>query len=244
MTVNLTDSLDLNKIEEVKKPKITVLVPAKNEEKNLPFVLPGIPPFVEELILVDGLSNDRTNEVARELCPDIKIVKQTGNGKGNAIRCGLKNASGDFIIMMDADGSMNPREIPSLIEPLNHGYDIVKGSRFLPGGGTSDMEKYRKFGNKVFLLIVNLLFKGKYSDLCYGYIALKKDALLNLEIESDGFEIETEINIKALKAGMKVAEIPSFENKRLNGNGSLKTFRDGRRILTTIFRLKFSNRHH
>jgi glycosyltransferase involved in cell wall biosynthesis len=221
-------------------PKITAVIPAKNEEKNLPFVLPKIPPIVNELLLVDGLSNDRTNDLARELRPDIKIVKQTGRGKGDALRCGFRKATGDLIIMLDADGSMNPDEIPALIEPLLHGYDVVKGSRFLPGGGTTDMEAHRKFGNKVFLTLVNLLFKGKYSDLCYGYIAFKKDALQQLSIESNGFEIETELNVKFLKAGLKVTEVPSFEKKRLNGTGSLRCWQDGKRIIGTIFKLRFS----
>jgi glycosyltransferase involved in cell wall biosynthesis len=202
-------------------PKITAVVPAKNEEKNLPFVLPKIPSIVDELLLVDGVSTDRTNELALELRPDIKIIKQTGRGKGNALRCGFQKATGDIIVMIDADGSMNPEEIPGFIEPLLHGYDVVKGSRFLPGGGTSDMEGHRKLGNKLFLFLVNLLFKGNYSDLCYGYMAFKKDALSQISLQSDGFEIETELNVKALKAGLKVKEVPSFEDKRLNGSGNL-----------------------
>jgi glycosyltransferase involved in cell wall biosynthesis len=220
-------------------PKITAIIPAKNEEKNLPFVLPKIPSIVNELILIDGLSSDRTNELARELRPDIKILKQTGRGKGNALRCGFQKASGDLVVMLDADGSMDPAEIPGLIEPLLKGFDVVKGSRFLPGGGTSDMERHRRLGNKIFLTMVNLLFKSKYSDLCYGYMAFKKEALQKINIVSDGFEIETEINVKVLKAGLKVTEVPSFEKKRLNGNGSLRCWQDGRRIISTIFKLRF-----
>ena len=223
-----------------KSPRITAVIPAKNEEKNLPFVLPKIPPMVDELILVDGLSRDRTNELAKELRPDIRIIKQTGKGKGNALRCGFQNAAGDFIVMIDADGSMDPEEIPGFIEPLLHGYDVVKGSRFLPGGGTSDMENHRRFGNKMFLFLVNLLFKSKYSDLCYGYMAFKKEALQKIDLQSDGFEIETEFNVKVLKAGLKVTEVPSFEKKRLNGSGSLRCWQDGRRIIGTIFKLRFS----
>jgi len=223
-----------------KAPKITAVIPARNEEKNLPFVLPLIPPMVDELLLVDGVSSDRTNEVAKELRPDIKIVKQTGRGKGNALRCGFEKASGDFIIMIDADGSMDPAEIPAFIEPLLQGYDVVKGSRFLPGGGTTDMEGHRKFGNKVFLTLVNILFRGKYSDLCYGYMAFKKDALRKIELESDGFEIETELNVKVLKTGLKVKEVPSFEKKRISGSGSLRAWQDGKRIIGTIFKLRFS----
>jgi glycosyltransferase involved in cell wall biosynthesis len=221
-------------------PKITAVIPARNEERNLPFVLPKIPAIVDELILVDGLSTDRTNELAKQLRPDIRIVKQNRKGKGNAVQCGIEAATGDFVIMIDADGSMDPDEIPSFIEPLLRGYDVVKGSRFLPGGGTADMERHRVLGNRVFVGLVNLLFRGKYTDLCYGYMAFKRDAVRRLNIVSDGFEIETELNVKILKAGLKVKEVPSYEDRRVSGTSNLNAFRDGSRIIKTIFRLRFS----
>jgi glycosyltransferase involved in cell wall biosynthesis len=225
---------------QTRRPTVTVLVPARNEEKNLPHVLPRIPYSVDQLLLVDGLSTDRTNELAKELRPDISIVKQDGKGKGNAIKCGIEAATGDIIVMLDADGSMNPEEIPSFIQPLLDGYDFVKGSRFLRGGGTDDMERVRKLGNRVFVTLLNLLFGGRSTDLCYGFLAFKRDAINRFKVESDGFEIETELNVKALKAGLKVTEVPSFEEKRMTGTSNLKAFRDGKRIIRTLFRLRFS----
>ena len=225
---------------EAKKPKITLIIPALNEEKNLPHLLPKIPPVIDEVLLVDGRSTDRTMELAKVLRPDIRLLSQDGKGKGNAIKYGVKQATGDIVVMLDADVSMNPEEIPCFIEPLLKGYDFVKGSRFLPNGGTTDMESYRRFANKVFIFLVNRLFGGRYTDLCYGYNAFWRDTFQVMEITSDGFEIETEMNIKALKAGLKVTEVPSYEEPRLNGVSNLKSFRDGMRILRTIFRLYFS----
>ena len=222
-----------------KSPKITLIIPALNEEKNLPHLLPKIPPIVDEVLLVDGLSTDRTKEVARELRPDIRILSQEGKGKGNALKCGVKNATGDIVVMLDADVSMDPEEIPLFIEPLLNGYHFVKGSRFLPNGGTTDMDSCRMFGNNIFKFLVNRLFGSKYTDLCYGYIAFWRDAFNSMEITSDGFEIETEMNIKALKTGLNVTEVPSYEKPRLNGNSYLRSFRDGWRILRTIFKLRF-----
>ncbi len=221
-------------------PKISVVIPAKNEEKNLPYVLLRIPE-VHEVLLVDGLSTDRTNELAKELCPSIRIVKQDGRGKGNAIRCGVKAAKGDIIVMIDADGSMDPAEIPSFVAPLLKGYDFTKGSRFIKGGGTTDMPLQRKFGNWVFVTLVNLLYRGRYTDLCYGYNAFWKDAYDQLSIVSDGFEIETELNVKALKNNLKVTEVPSFEKPRISGAGNLRAFQDGKRIIKAIFKLRFGD---
>jgi glycosyltransferase involved in cell wall biosynthesis len=218
-------------------PKISLIIPALNEEKNLPHVLPRIPSLVDEVLLIDGSSKDRTLRVATELCPHIRIVRQDGKGKGDAIRCGIKHATGDIIVMIDADVSMDPEEIPLFIEPLLNGFEFAKGSRFLSRGGTEDMESYRKFANRFFIFLVNKLFHGKYTDLCYGYNAFWRHAYEKLDILSDGFEIETELNIKALKAGLRVTEVASFEEQRLNGKSNLKSFRDGFRILRTIIRL-------
>jgi len=113
---------------------VGVVIPALNEERNLPHVLPRIPTWVREVILVDGHSTDRTVEVARRLRPRIRIVHQQGRGKGAALRTGFKAAVGDIIVMLDADGSTDPREIPAYIGALLAGADFVKGSRFLQGG--------------------------------------------------------------------------------------------------------------
>ena len=221
------------------EPTISVVIPALNEAENLRHVLPLIPAGIHEVILVDGASTDGTAEVARELRPDIRFVQQQGRGKGAALRSGFAAARGDIVVMLDADGSTDPREIPSFVEALLNGADFVKGSRFLPGGGTADMETYRKLGNMCFVYAVRLLFGGRYTDLCYGYNAFWRRVLPQLQLDGEGFEIETMMNVRALKAGLIVAEVPSFESHRIHGESHLRTIPDGLRVLRTILRERF-----
>jgi glycosyltransferase involved in cell wall biosynthesis len=221
------------------EPTISVVMPALNEAENLRHVLPLIPAGIHEVILVDGASTDGTAEVARELRPDIRFVQQWGRGKGAALRSGFSAARGDIVVMLDADGSTDPREIPSFVAALLDGADFVKGSRFLPGGGTADMETYRKLGNKAFVYTVRLLFGGRYTDLCYGYNAFWRRVLPQLQLDGEGFEIETMMNVRALKAGLIVAEVPSFESHRIHGESHLRTIPDGFRVLRTILRERF-----
>lgn len=215
-------------------PTVSVIIPARNEAANLPHVLPKIPQGIHEVILVDGHSTDDTIEVAQKLLPNIRIVNQEGRGKGDALTSGFAAATGDIIVMLDADGSMAPEEIPLYVSALLTGADFVKGSRFLQGGGTDDMEFYRYLGNLGFTWIVRLLFGGCYSDLCYGYAAFWRRVLPVLDLKSQGFEIETEMNVRALKVGLKVMEMPSFESARIYGSSNLNTIRDGFRVLRQI----------
>jgi glycosyltransferase involved in cell wall biosynthesis len=218
---------------------MTVLIPTLNEEKNMPRILSKIPPLITEILIVDGHSRDDTVKVAKEICPQSRIVYQKGKGKGDAIRCGIEAATGDIVILIDADASMDPGEIPRFIEPLLNGYDYTKGSRFLKGGGTSDMPGYRKLADKLFVSLVNLLYRAKYTDLCYGYNAFWRRVFQQITLKTDGFEIETEMNIKVKRAGLKVMEVPSIEEKRFSGDGKLRSFSDGWRILRTIVGERF-----
>jgi glycosyltransferase involved in cell wall biosynthesis len=224
-------------------PRISVVIPALNEAENLPYVLPFIPEWVDEILLIDGRSTDQTAEIARSLRPDIRILCQDGYGKGNALRQGFTAATGDIIIMMDADGSTNPLEIPAYIAMLVAGADFVKGSRFLQGGGSEDITAIRKIGNWTLLLFVRLAFRCQYSDLCYGYNAFWRRHLPSLNPDVDGFEIETTLNLRALKAGLNIAEIPSFEAKRVHGESHLKAIPDGWRVLKTIL-IEWLDKHN
>jgi glycosyltransferase involved in cell wall biosynthesis len=215
---------------------VSAVIPALNEAKNLVHVLPRIPPWVHEVILVDGHSTDGTAEVASALWPDIRIVQQRGRGKGAALRTGFDAATGDIIVMLDADGSTDPSEIPAFVGALLAGADFAKGSRFLQGGGTADMPLYRQLGNSAFVAMVRCLFGGHYTDLCYGYNAFWRSAVRSLRLDGNGFEIETMMNIRALVNGLKIAEVPSFEGARVHGTSNLKTIPDGWRVLTTIWR--------
>lgn len=220
---------------------VSLVIPTKNEAKNLPHVLPRIPAIVDEVILVDANSTDGTVEVARSLYPDIQVITQPGRGKGNALRAGFEAAHGDIIVMIDADGSMAPEEIPAFVNALLDGADFAKGSRFLKGkeAGTDDMEFHRYLGNLGFTVLVRLLYGGRYTDLCYGYCAFWRHVLPSLQLTSDGFEIETEMNVRALKAGLHIAEVSSFEYERIHGVSNLNAVTDGLRVLRVILQEYF-----
>lgn len=223
-------------LNEQGSPKISVVVPTRNEAKNLYHVLPHIPSHVAEVILVDGHSVDDTIAEAQKLLPSIKIIQQHGKGKGDALREGFAACTGDIIVMLDADGSADPQEIPRFVEALVQGNDFAKGSRFLKGGGSEDITPLRRLGNALLSLFVNLLFRTKFSDLCYGYNAFWKYCLDRVSVDCDGFEVETLINLRMHTARLKIVEVPSFEHSRIHGQSNLNTFRDGWRVLQTIMR--------
>jgi glycosyltransferase involved in cell wall biosynthesis len=219
-------------------PRISIVIPARNEEQNLPHVLARIPHFVYEVILVDGHSVDATVDVARQIYPNIHILHQYGKGKGDALRQGFAASTGDVIVMLDADGSTDPAEISHFVTALMQGYDFAKGSRFLKGGGSQDITWLRTIGNLCFCMIVNLLFGTHFSDLCYGYNAFKRHCLENVIVDCDGFEIETQLHLRMHKAQLTIIEVPSIEYPRLHGKSNLRTFRDGWRVFWTILKEK------
>ncbi len=213
---------------------VSVVLPVKNEAKNLPLVLGSMPAFVTEIVLVDGHSVDDTIAVARQCWPGIKVVAQTGRGKGDALLAGFQAATGEIIVMIDGDGSTDCREIPRFVSALAAGADYAKGSRFANSAGSDDITLGRRFGNWVLSRIVNLVFGTRYTDLCYGYNAFWARHVPALHLECSGFEVETLMNIRAAKAGLRIQEIPSHERCRVHGESNLRVFYDGWRILKVI----------
>ncbi|MEL7207562.1 MAG: glycosyltransferase family 2 protein [Actinomycetota bacterium] len=225
-------------------PPVTtaVVIPTLNEAANVGHVLPRLPSWIDEVILVDGGSTDGTVPAALALRPDLRVIVDRRPGKGAALRTGFEAATSDIVITLDADGSTDPGEIPAFVGLLLAGADLVKGSRFLQGGGTSDMGRLRRSGNWWLTRLVRALFGGKYTDLCYGYSAFwRRSVLPILDGPADGFEIETFVNVRALKHGLKVVEAPSFEADRIHGQSNLRTFADGWRVLRTIVRERFTS---
>ncbi|MFC9245561.1 glycosyltransferase family 2 protein [Streptomyces sp. NPDC057136] len=226
----------LRRAEDRPPPRATVslVVPARNEAPNIPWVFEQIPDCVDEVILVDGDSRDATVHMAQHCLPTVRHVEQSGPGKGNALRTGFLAATCDYIVMIDADGSMVPGEIPHFLHFLDNGYDFVKGSRFMAGGGSLDITRIRKLGNQVLLDAVNHLYHASLTDLCYGYCAFRRSFLDDLDLHSSGFEIETEMVAHALRSGLRIAEVPSLELPRRSGRSNLHAISDGRRVLRTL----------
>jgi glycosyltransferase involved in cell wall biosynthesis len=212
---------------------VSLVIPVKDEARNVAWVLRRLPPSIDEVILVDGHSTDDTVEVARAVRPDIVVVQERGPGKGAAMRTGMDLARGDVIVLIDADGSMDPRELGRYVDAA-HDCELVKGSRFAVSGGSDDISLLRRLGNRALLGLVNLLYGARLTDLCYGFCAVRRTALPALALRSEGFEIETEMTVRALRAGLRIREVPSFEAPRRYGDSHLRTMRDGWRVLRTL----------
>jgi glycosyltransferase involved in cell wall biosynthesis len=221
-------------------PRVSVVIPALNEAQNLRHVLPLIPPMVSEVFLVDGHSTDDTIAVVEQFAatirPPVRIIGQTRKGKGNALQAGFAACTGEIIVTLDADGSADPREIPLFVEALLRGNDFAKGSRCIRGGGSHDFSGLRRLGNYGLRKLVNLLFRARFTDLCYGYNAFWRHCLDCIEIDCDGFEVETQLHLRAHKANLRIVEIPSVEYRRIYGKSNLHAWRDGWYVVRTIVR--------
>jgi glycosyltransferase involved in cell wall biosynthesis len=221
---------------DMSAPHVSLVVPALNEERNLVHVLPRVPALVDELIVVDGGSRDSTVEVARRLRPDARVLRQPGTGKGDALAHGFATARGELIVMMDADASNDPAEIAAFVAALEAGADYAKGSRFIAGGGSADLTVVRRIGNRFLRGLVNALYGTRYSDLCYGFNAVRAAALARLDVGYEGFEVEALLSCQVARAGLAVTEVPSFESRRLYGTSNLRPLRDGLRIVRIVAR--------
>jgi glycosyltransferase involved in cell wall biosynthesis len=249
---NIRHKLCEDRRRSPRPPRVSVVIPAKNEARNLEVILPELP-RVHEVILVDGQSVDSTPETAQRVMPSIRVVSQSRIGKGNALACGFTAATGDIIVMFDADGSADPAEIPRFVEALAAGADFAKGSRRLEGGGSQDITHVRSAGNRALSGLTNALFGTTFTDLCYGYNAFWRDILEDLNLPpidlqtvnpskmalngmawGDGFEIETLLNCRVAAAPLTVIEVPSVEKDRIHGVSNLNAFNDGMRVLRTI----------
>jgi glycosyltransferase involved in cell wall biosynthesis len=217
-------------------PSVSVIVPTLNEARNLPYALWRLPECVTEVIIVDGRSKDDTIDVAQHLRSDVRVVLEPRKGKGIALRTGFEAATGDVVVMLDADGSADAAEIQRFVDVLVAGADFAKGSRFLPGGGSVDITYLRQFGNRALTAAVNLVCQTRFTDLCYGYNAFWRDCLDFVDVDVAGFEVETRLNMKVAASGLIVVEVPSQEYCRVHGTSNLRVVSDGLRVLRTIIR--------
>lgn len=223
---------------------ISVVIPAYNEEKTIGDVIFGTISAMEgsrmpfEILVVDDGSTDNTRRIATRYKAAV-LANGKNRGKGYALRKGFQHARGDIVVTMDADGAHRPKEIPDLINPLFNGVDIVAGSRFL-GHGKDSTSRLNRFGSCIFNFVIMILTGKHITDSQTGFRAFKKEVLQRLNLESVGYEIETEITVKGLKNGFVCQEKPISCEKRKHSNSKLKILSDGIKIFKTIFRSNFT----
>ena len=168
--------------------------------------------------------------------PDVDAPTHVVDAAVAALRAGLESAKGDILVLMDADGSMDGRDIEAFRDALVAGADYVKGSRFVAGGGSTDITRLRRFGDAGICLLLRVFFGAHYSDGTYGFKALWATKLSAIRIDTDGFEVELLIDIRAHRAGLQTAEVPCFETNRIHGASNLNAMSDGLRCLRVIVR--------
>ena len=219
--------------------KITALFCTKNEEENLIHILPRIPEWVDEILIIDGHSDDKTVGVAKELCPRAKVLQQFHDGKGEALRYGIEQASGDIVVTLDADGSTNPEDMIDFITPLKNGYDYAKGSRFLKMI-PHKKPLHRIIGNWIITMTFDVLFFRRYTDFCCGYNAFWKSSINRVNLVSFSyFADEPLINCRVRKSGLKVIEVACIDEGRIGGESKSPSWRQGFGAIKTILRERF-----
>lgn len=226
--------------------KLSVIIPAYNERKTILKILNEVEKtelpenLDKEIIIIDDFSTDGTRDIVKGLSGKHKVFFQDRNrGKGAAIKTGIKEASGDFIIIQDADMEYSPSEYPRLLPPLLNGEaDVVYGSRFLKRG---HRPKYRLFylGNKFLSFLSSVLYGKRISDMETCYKVFRSEVIKNINIKSNRFDFEPEITAKLIKAGRKIKEVPISYNSRGFADGKKIGWRDGVVAIYVLIKYKF-----
>jgi glycosyltransferase involved in cell wall biosynthesis len=219
---------------------VSVIIPTYNEEKTIGNVIANTISVMDsrnspyEIIVVDDGSTDRTGRIASQYKATL-LTNKTNKGKGYSLRRAIQHANGDIIVTMDSDGEHQPKEIVDLLVPVFEGTDLVGGSRFL-GKSRNSTTKLNSIGNNLFNILIMALTGTQITDSQSGFRAIRRKVLEALNLESDGYEIETEITIKSITKGFKFKEQPITCQRRRFGNSKIRILRDGVKIIKTIIR--------
>jgi dolichol-phosphate mannosyltransferase len=203
---------------------VSLVIPARNEERCIAEVIEKSLPFCDEIVVVDGHSLDRTVEIAESY--GVRVVKDNKRGKGDAIRVGAMAAAHEIVVFMDADGSHDPADIPHLVEPILDGRsDLVVGSRATGGSDElhGDIDKlFRMVGCDIILIGINMRWKQNLTESQNGFRAIRTEVIRSLNLKENITTIEQEMMMKCLKRGFRVSEVPTHEYSRKHGTSSIK----------------------
>lgn len=221
--------------------RISIVIPTKNESEDIGDVIDAVRSYGDEVIVIDGNSKDNTREIAQE--KGARILIDSGEGKGAAIRLGIKEASGDIIVFIDADGSHDPTDIPRLVAPIREGEaDMVIGSRMRGGSDElhgSAKELIRLWGSGVITLAINIRFKQHITDYQNGFRAIRTSAARALLLKEKHTTIEQEMSIACLKKGFRVTEVPAHEYRRRHGESKVNALKHGPRYVYSLVKNLF-----
>ncbi|MBD3305623.1 glycosyltransferase [candidate division KSB3 bacterium] len=221
--------------------KISVVIPAKNEQASIQDIITKTKPLVDEVLVVDGHSTDGTREIAEQA--GARVVLDNRKGKGDGIRVGIREATGDVIVFMDADGSHDPQDIPRLVKPILDGQaDLVIGSRMTGGSDElhGDISRFiRMTGSHILLLMINYRWDIRLTDCQNGYRAIKTEVARKIQLTEDLHTIEEEMVMKCLKHRYRVTEVPSHEYERQYGSSTLDLFGTWYRFVWCILKNYF-----
>lgn len=228
--------------------KVSVIIPTKNEESTLEPVLKGCLEHADEVLVIDGHSTDKTTEIAE--CYGVPVHFDSGKGKGEAMRLGIKLFKGDILLYIDADGSHDPNDIPAMVEPIKNGTaDMVIGSRFK--GGSDELvgtinQLFRITGSNIITTYINYRWDVRLTDTQNGFRALSRAAAEELDLKIDGFPIETEMDIQLLQKRFRICEIPAHEYKRKGGESKIRLLKIWHQypilLIKTFFQPRYVNR--
>jgi len=226
--------------------KISVVIPAYNEVQTIRKILASVHDTnrVDEILVVDDGSTDGTRAVLKELdgSSSIRVILHEKNqGKGAAVMTGVRQASGDVIIIQDADLEYDPRDYPALLQPIEEGLaDVVFGSRFL-GAARRPTMFWHMIANKLLTLMTNLLYNNILTDMETGYKVYRREVVSNLEIHARRFDFEPEFTAKILKSKVRIFEVPITFNPRDYSEGKKIKFKDAIVAVWTLLKYRFMN---